>query len=53
MDRKALITKLELELRQAFKNFEEGKSIPLEDFDWGLPLHNIEPHTEYHVKNEA
>ena len=37
MDRKALIAKLELELRQAFKNFDEGKSIPLEEFDWRLP----------------
>jgi len=53
MDRKALIAKLELELRQAFKNFEEGKSIPLEEFDWGLPWHVAESRTEYRIQDEA
>ena len=54
MDRKSLIAKLELELRQAFKNFEEGKSIPLEEFDWGLSGYVAEPsRTEYRVQNEA
>lgn len=53
MDRKALITKLELELRQAFKNFEEGKSIPLEEFDWGLPMRIAEKRAEYRVQHEV
>jgi len=53
MERIALIQKFELELRQAFKDFEEGKSIPLEEFDWGLPLHIAEPKSEYRVQNEA
>ena len=48
MDKKALITKFELELRQAIKDFEEGKSIPLEEFDWGLPSQ-----AEYLMHNEA
>ena len=47
MDRKALIEKFELELRQALKNYEEGKGIPLKDFDWGLPLHIAESSEEY------
>jgi len=51
MDRIALINKFELELRQAFKEFEEGKSIPLEEFDWGLPMHISEQRTEYRVQN--
>jgi len=37
MDRKALIQKLESELRQAHQNYLDGKRIPLEEFDWGLP----------------
>ena len=54
MDKKALITKFELELRQAIKDFEEGKSIPLEKFDWGLPPFRIaESQAEYRVQNEA
>ena len=53
MDRKTLIRKLELELRQAFKNFEEGKSIPLEEFDWGLPMHVAEDRAEYRVQHEV
>jgi len=53
MERIALIQKFELELRQAFKDFEEGKSIPLEEFDWGLPMRIAEPKAEYRVQNEA
>ena len=34
---KKLIKKLEAELRQAHQSYLEGKCIPLEEFDWGLP----------------
>jgi len=54
MDRKALIKKLEAELRQAHQNYIDGKTIPLEEFDWGLPPHIVaEPKTEYRVQNET
>ena len=53
MDRKVLIKKLEAELRQARKDFEDGKFIPLEEFDWGLRVHIAEPRAEYCVTNEA
>ena len=53
MDQKALIKKLEAELRQARQNFKDGKGIPLEEFDWGMPLHVAESKTEYRVQNEA
>ena len=53
MDRKALIKKLEAELRQAHQNFLDGKSIPLEQFDWGLPPHVAESRAEYRVQNEV
>ena len=53
MDRNALIKKLETELRQAHQNFLDGKIIPLEQFDWGLPPHIAEPRAEYKVQNEA
>ena len=33
MDRKALIKRLEAELREGRKNFQEGKTILLEEFD--------------------
>jgi len=36
-----------LELRQAVKNYKEGKCIPLKDFDWGLPPHVAESKGEY------
>lgn len=52
MDRKALIKKLESELREARKNFQEGKTIPLREFDWGLS-HIAESRFEYRVQNEA
>ena len=52
MDRKALIRKLEAELREGRKNYHEGKTIPLEEFDWGLP-HIAEPRAEYRVDNEV
>ena len=53
MDNKALIKKLESELRQARQNFKDGKGIPLEEFDWGMPMHVAESKTEYRVQNEA
>jgi len=54
MTREALIKKFEAELRQAHQNYIDGKSIPLEEFDWGLPPHIVaEPKGEYRVSNEA
>jgi len=38
MDRKSILKKFEDELRQARKNFREGKGIPLEKFDWAKSL---------------
>ena len=43
MNRKALIRQLEADFEESRKNFKEGKGIPLEEFDWGLPLHVAEP----------
>ena len=53
MDRDVLIKKLESELRQAHQNYIDGKSIPLEEFDWGLPLQTSEPDAEYQLQNKA
>jgi len=54
MTREAQIKKLESELRQAHQNYLDGKSIPLEEFDWGLPPQIVaEPRAEYRVDNEA
>ncbi|MCL2559869.1 MAG: hypothetical protein FWE07_05220 [Turicibacter sp.] len=47
MDRKSLIKKLESEFRQALKDIEEGNTIPLRDFDWGMPTRIAEPTGEY------
>ena len=52
MDRKALIRRLEAELREGRKNYHEGKTIPLEEFDWDLPF-TAEPGAEYRVGNET
>ena len=53
MDRSTLIKRFEEEVRQARKNFIEGKSIPLEAFDWNLPRHISEARSEYRVDTEA
>ena len=53
MENARLIEQFKSELRQALKNFEDGKGIPLEEFDWGLPMHVAESRTEYRVQNEA
>ena len=53
MDRYTLIKKFEEEVMQARKNFIEGKSIPLEEFDWGLPPHISESKSDYRVDGEA
>lgn len=53
MNREAQIKKLESELRQAHQNYIDGKSIPLEEFDWGLPPHVAETKAEYCLQNEA
>jgi len=54
MDRKALITKLELELRQAFKNFEEGKVFHLKNLIGGYrcALLKREQSIVYNIKYE-
>jgi len=50
MEKTRLIEQLKSELRQALKNIEEGKGIPLEEFDWGLPPHII-PEPQIKVTN--
>jgi len=53
MDRKSILKKFEDELRESHQNYLEGKCIPWEEFDWGLPLHIAEPKSEYRIQNEA
>ena len=53
MNRKSLIRQLEAELRQARKDFKDGKFIPLEEFDWGIPMLVAESREEYRVANEV
>jgi len=49
-----LIRELEAGFEESRKNFREGKCIPLEDFDWGIPQYMIaESRGEYRVANEA
>ena len=43
MDKKSVLKKFKAELRQALKDIEDGKGIPLAEFDWGLPPHNPKP----------
>ena len=52
MENVRLIEQLKSEIRQALKDWEDGKCIPLEDFDWGLPMHGAKPQAEYRVQNE-
>jgi len=54
MNKKALIKELEAGFEETRKNFKEGKCIPLEAFDWGIPQYIIaESRAEYRVANEA
>jgi len=53
MDRKSILKKFEAELRESHQNYLDGKCIPLEEFDWGLPPHIAEPRSEYRIQNEA
>jgi len=53
MDRKALIKKLESELRQAHQDYLDGKCIPIEDLDWGLPMYITEPKSKHNMHNEV
>ena len=53
MSKVQLIEQLKSELRQAHQDFLDGKCIPLEEFDWGLPMHIAESRTEYRVQNGA
>ena len=49
MDRARLVEQFKSELRQAIKDYEDGRSISLEELDWGFPLHVAESRSEYHV----
>ena len=49
MENERLIEQLKSESRQAFKDWEDGKCIPLEEFDWGLPMYVAKSQTEYHA----
>jgi len=55
MNKKALIRQLEADFEESRRNFKEGKGIPLEDFDWGLPLHIIAESSgiQYRVDDET
>ena len=53
MENKRLIEKFKAELRQALKDIEDGKGIPLAQFDWGLPPHIAESRAEYRVQHEV
>jgi len=48
-----LIEQLKSELRQAMKDFEDGKGIPLDEFDWGLPMHVADSGGDYRISHEA
>ena len=48
MSKQSLIKQLETELRQAHQNYLDGKTIPLDQFDWGIPpLYVAESGGEY------
>ena len=53
MNNTKLIEQLKSELRQALKDWEDGRCISLEEFDWDLPMHDAELRTEYHIQSEA
>ena len=53
MNRKTLLKRFEDELRETRKNYEEGKLIPLEEFDWGLPMHIAEPREKYRIDDQV
>jgi len=54
MNHKSLIRQLEADFEESRKNYQEGKCIPLEEFNWGLSGYVAEPsRTEYHVQDEA
>ena len=53
MDKRAILRKFEDELRETRKNYEEGKLITLEKFDWGISMRIEESKAEYRVANEA
>ena len=53
MENKILIEQLKSEIRQALKDWEDGKCIPLEEFDWGLPMHVAESKSEYCAHNKG
>ena len=42
LEHERLIEQFKAELRQALKDIEGGKGIPLAEFDWGLPPHIAE-----------
>jgi len=53
VNRKSLIKRFEDELRQARKNFQEGKCIDWEDIDWVTPWTIAESHEEYRVSSDT
>jgi len=54
MNKNALIRELEAGFEESRLNFKEGKCIPLDEFDWGIPPFMIgESKLEYRVANEA
>ena len=53
MGKKQLIEQLKSELRQAMKDIDEGKGIPLKDFDWDMPSGVAESRSEYRASHET
>jgi len=53
MDRQSILRKFEEELRESHQNFLEGKGIPWEELDWGMPTHVAESRAEYRVQQES
>jgi len=53
MNRQAILRKFEEELRESHQNFQEGKGIPWEELDWGMPMYVAESKSEYRVQQET
>ena len=55
MDKQSILKKLKEELEESHQNYLDGKGIPWEDLDWGMPraMTIAESGTEYHVQREV
>jgi len=53
MDQKSLIRRLEADFEESRENYQKGRCIPLEEFDWGRPFQIAESRTEYRIDGET